>query len=209
MRPQRSREKFGMELYSYEKRMLWNFENFHKPAVWRNARCHHPLALELLAVGVIELVTVPVALHDEMPIVGARCDTAGLQCARVCAQAHRSSIFPLLRDLLLLRKNHDDWIRSLRVYLGRIRLLESADITGKLHGSQLHAVAETKVRDPMLTDKLNCPDLPFDPARAKAARDQHAVKFQKLVHLPRILLILLAIEPHQFGFPMLLSDRVL
>src|SRR5262249_54519184 len=132
-----------------------------------------PVLDELRAVGVVDLVAVPVALGDDR--------LAAVDLARVRflaeldglrAETHRAAE---ILDLLLLREQVDHRVWSLRVHLGRVRAVQTRNVPRELRDRDVHAEADAEVRDLVLARDAAGEDLPLPAARAEATRDEHAV----------------------------------
>ena len=66
-------------------------------------------------------------------------------------------------------------IRRLGIHLGRVRAVETDDVTCELGDGDVHAEADAEVRDAVLARGAAGEDLALPAARAEAAGDEHAV----------------------------------
>ena len=151
------------------------------------------MALQELAVRVVEFEAMPVALeHDRLSIRPAR-RRARLQHAGIAAQAHGAA---LLRDVTLLRKQVDDRMRRERVEFGRVGVLRPEGRARELDDHALHTHAESQRGHAPLPAETRRFDLPLDAAIAEPARDDQAIQTKQWLHVVRPLEVL-AVDPLQ------------
>ena len=105
-----------------------------------------------------------------------------LEQAELAAQAHGATqirvfatLFHLARTVFPLGDQADHRERRPRIKLGRMGILHAGHIAGIFHHGQLHAQANTQVRDLVFAGITNRGNLAFSPALAKAARDQNGI----------------------------------
>src|SRR5207244_11170611 len=82
------RLELGMRLRRDEPGMVLELDHLDEPAVRRRARADEPRLLELLAIGVVELVAMPVALEHLTAPVELAGQRAVLEGARIVAEPH-------------------------------------------------------------------------------------------------------------------------
>src|SRR3989344_1024468 len=199
MRLQRACFQFRMELRAEEERMLFfrKFGYLHELPVRRRAREHEPRFGELRDIFRIHFKAVTMPLGYLLLPIRLLRDGTGLELARIGSQAHGAAVVLLGELLSLIRQYHDDGVRRLRIDLGRVGILEARDMPRVFHRKQLHAVAEAEIRDLVLAGEPYRVDLPLDAGFAESARDEDAVVLRELLHLLRILLVVLRIQPMQ------------
>ena len=127
--------------------------------------------LELVAVGVVDLVAVPVPLLDPRPRRTPRATIEpSLEVGRVEAEPHRAAqVAGALDDVDLLGHRRDHRLRGVRVELGRAGLLEAGDVAGVLDHHALQAEAQAEGRDAVLAGVAQRAELALDAADAEAA----------------------------------------
>src|SRR3989344_7587630 len=156
MRRERTGFEFGMKLRTEHKgvRAFGQLGYLHEAAVGRFTGKYETRILEALDVLGIYLEAVAVALANELRAasfelrgrcVGLLCYGAGDELARIRTQAHGAAVIFLCEFFYLLRKNCDDGMRTLLVYLGRMGAREACDIARIFDGHELHAIAEPEV----------------------------------------------------------------
>src|SRR3990167_4706013 len=176
----------------------------HEAAVGRFTGKYETRFLEALDVLGIYLEAVAVALANELRAasfelrgrcVGLLCYGAGDELARIRTQAHGAAVIFLCEFFYLLRKNCDDGMRTLRVYLGRMGAREACDIARIFDGHELHAIAEPEVRDFILPHEADGVNLALNPRLAESAGNDDAVVFLELGDGRGIALVIFCIEP--------------
>ena len=177
-RPRRPRLELGMELRGDEPWVVGQLDDLDEPALLERPADHEARVDELLAVGVVDLVAVPVTLGDHRLVAVhlARARFLG-QLDGLRAEAHRAAE---ILDLLLLRQQVDDRERRLGIHLGRVGAVEAADVTRELGDRDVHAEADAEVRNAVLARDAAGEDLPLPAARAEASRHEDAVDVRKL-----------------------------
>ena len=110
-------------------------------------------------------------VDDRLTVDLARARVLG-DLDRLRAEPHRAAE---ILDLLLLRQQVDYGVVRLGIHLGRVRAIEAEHVTGELGDRDVHAEADTQVRDLALAGNAAGQDLPFPAAGAEAARHEHAV----------------------------------
>ncbi len=152
--------------------MLGKLDDLDEPPLLERARDDEAGLHEPLAIEVVHLIAVPVSLQDHrLAVQLARLGAPGY-LDRLGAEAHRAAE---ILDSLLLRQEVDHRVRRLRIHLGRVRAVQADDVPSELGDRDVHAEADAEIRDPPLARDAACEDLALPPARAKAARHQHAV----------------------------------
>src|SRR2546425_7679307 len=86
-------EELGVKLAGQEEGMILQLDHLDQLAVGRRAAENHALALELLAVGIVEFVAMAMALVYNERAVDLLRLRAHHQLARLRAQAHRAALF--------------------------------------------------------------------------------------------------------------------
>ena len=165
--------ELGVGLGADEERVVGQLDELHQVIVGRGAGAHEPGVLELGAVLVVDLVTVPVPLVDEVFAVGLLDDRARQELGRVDAQPHRAA---LVDDIALLVHEVDHRMRSAGVELARVGAREPAHVTCELDHRALHAEAQAEERYPLLPGEAGGGDLALDAADAEASGDHDAVE---------------------------------
>ena len=126
--------------------------------------------LELVAVGVVDLVAVPVALLDPRLAVGLADHRARGQLGRVEAQAHRAAqVARALDEGLLLLHRGDHRLGAVGVELGGGGLLQPGHGAGVLDHHALQPQAQPQGRDAVGAGVGQRAELALDAADAEAA----------------------------------------
>src|SRR5215469_716058 len=125
----RSRFVFRMRLRAEEERMRGEFDHLDEIRSEILAGDDHAVALEQLAVLVVELEAMPVALADLILSVEAMGERAWSDMAGIGTQAHRAA--HRLQIALVLHEI-DDGVQRFRLDLARMRLVESAHVAREL-----------------------------------------------------------------------------
>jgi hypothetical protein len=151
---------------------------------------HTSPSLELLAVGVVELVAVAVPLEHLLPPVHLARERPVLQHARVVAEPHRAA---LPGDVLLLLHQMDHRVRRLRIDLRRVRAVEPDHVARELDHRHLHAEADAEERPLLLARVAHRRDLALGAAVAEAHRHEDRVGAGDALGQP-VLLDLLGVD---------------
>ena len=152
--------------------MILQLDQFHQGTIRRGATKDKILGLKLLAVGVVKLVTMPVAFIDFLGAVQLGGLAAGRQFAGLCAQAHGAAH---VGDVLLFVEQGDDEVGCLRIKLRRMRACQLQCVPGKFNTGDLHAEAQSEVRHIIFACVLGGQHLAFHAAFTKASRHEDAV----------------------------------
>src|SRR3989338_5486523 len=118
-----------------------------------------------------------VALLDNLLPVRLPRNSTALQIRRVRTKAHRSAVAILREQLLLLIHDTDDEMLRVGIYLRGVRVFEPRDVPRILDDGELHAIAETKVRNSVLSRETDGFDFPLNACFAESAGNQNAVIF--------------------------------
>src|SRR4051794_3273794 len=173
----RTRLVLGMELAADEPRVSFQLQHLYEFAVGRRAGHAHSALFELRHVLRIHLITMAMALLDELDAVRLARERAFLQRARVLAEAHRASEGI---DADQIAQFVDDFVRRFVVELRRVRADHPHDVPRELDRRALHAEADAEVGDALLARVADRAQLPFHAARAEAGTDQDAVDASEL-----------------------------
>src|SRR5690242_9419822 len=123
-----------MELRADHERMVAQLAHLDEAAVWRCTARYETEALQRLSVGVVEFVSMAVALPDFVHPIGFLRLAAADEPAGVGAKAHRAA---LLIDAELLAEHADHRIRRLRVELCRIDRVRAEGSAGRFDDHHL------------------------------------------------------------------------
>src|SRR5713101_5307273 len=132
------------------------------------------MLLEPAAIAGVDLVAVTVALGNLGRAVNLRHPAAALEHGRIGAEPHGAAEIAVeaarLRRVTLQPFRHQpDHGLARRAELGRIRLLDAAEVARGFDDGHLHAEANPEIRHLPLTGKLCGLDLAFGTALAEAA----------------------------------------
>src|SRR3990170_3128813 len=166
------RPELRVELGADHPGVVPELADLNQRAVRQRAAGDEARRLKLRAELVVELVAVPVSLHDLIAAVGLARLRRLHQTAGVTAQAHGA---PLVLDAPLLREQADDGVGGLRIELRGVGFVLAEDVPGELHDHHLQAETEAQVRDAVLARVACGLDLPFEPALSEAPRHDDAV----------------------------------
>src|ERR671912_1771669 len=154
--------------------MVLVFHDLRQNPVWRHAREAQALRLQLVPVGHVDLVAVPVALGDFRAAIDLRHLAALLQRGLERAEAHGAAEIAACRALLqfvaaqpLGEKAHHRL--GGRAEFGGAGVLDSGERPGRLHHRHLHAEADAEIRHLALAGELRRPDLALGAALAESA----------------------------------------
>ena len=171
--------------------MLGQLGYLDEPSVGRETREAHPVALQQLAIGVVELETVPVALeHDRLTVCAAR-ERSCLEDAGIAPEAHRAAF---VGDVALLREEIDHGVRRERVELRGVGVVRSERGTSELYDHALHAHAQAERGNTPLPAESGRLHLALDPAVTEAAGDDEPVEAHQRLDIVGALQSL-AIDP--------------
>ncbi len=151
--------------------MPGNLHDLDQVAIRGHAAERQSGGLERLAVGVVELVTMPVSLVNFLAAVQLGRQRAGLEFAGLRAKSHRAA---LVGDVLLLVQQGNDGVYGGGVKFGGVSTLELEHVAGELDGGNLHSEAKPEVRDVVFAGVLGCQNFPLGAALAEPARHQNA-----------------------------------
>ena len=167
MRLERLALELGVVLAADEIRMPLQLDHLDQAELLVDAAGDEPPLLELRAVGIVDLVPVPMPLADLLPSVHLRGERARLQRAGISSETHGPA---LGGDLLLLRHQRDHRVGRALVELVAVRLVQPADVAGELDGRHLQAETDAEERDLPLPGVLHRGDLPLGAPHAEPAR---------------------------------------
>src|SRR3954447_3243842 len=203
--PRRARLELGVVLAGDEPGMVGELDHLDEAALLERARDHETCLDELWPEGVVDLVAVAMALVDDALAIGGVGARPVLDVDGVGAEAHRAAE---ILDLLLLGQEVDHGVGRLRVHLRRVGAVEPDDVPCELGDGDVHAEADSEVRNVALASDAAGGDLPLPPARAESARDKHAVG---ALELPRSLFDAhaLGVHPPHVDVRALMDTRML
>ena len=167
---ERAALEFRVELDAYEEGMVWDFDDLHQVPFGVGTREAHPGRLELLTVGVVEFVPVPMPFVDCIRGVQLVSQGAGFQCAVIGSKAHGAAF---LYAILIIHQADDRMGRVGRVFEG-VRPFKVENVARVLDHCALHAQADAKEGHAIFSGPSNCFDFPLKAPLAKATGDQHA-----------------------------------
>src|SRR5438105_15622642 len=161
-----ARLELGVVLRAQIERVLGQLRDLDEPSVGGETREAHPVALQELAIRVVELEAVPVALeHDRLAVRAAR-QRSCLEDAGIAPDAHRAAF---VGDVALLREEIDHGVRRERVELRRVGVVRPERGTSELYDHALHAHAQAERGNTPLPAHSGRPHLALDPAVTDAA----------------------------------------
>src|SRR5688572_25235204 len=171
-----------MELAADEPRVIGQLDHLAQSVLHGSAAYPEPGVLQPRQIVVVDLVTVTVALDDALLPVDAAHGGIGRQRAFLAAQAHgaakvRAGVAPLDAAVAVLpfRDQRDHRVRGVGVEFRAVRAGEAGDGARVLDHRELHAQADTEVRDAVLPGVSDGPDLALHTALAEATRHQDRV----------------------------------
>src|SRR4051812_31689703 len=129
-RPSRPRLELRVKLRCDEPRMVGELDDLDEAPLLERAADDEAAVEQLLAIGVVHLVAMPVTLGDHrLAAVHLAGVGAFSELDRLCTEAHRAAE---VLDLLLLRQQVDHRMRRLGVHLRRVGAVEPAHVTREL-----------------------------------------------------------------------------
>src|SRR3954447_14253119 len=175
--PRRARLELGVVLAGDEPGMVRELDHLDEAALLERARDHETCLDELRPEGVVDLVAVAMALVDDALAIGGVGARPVLNVDGVGAEAHRAAE---ILDLLLLGQEVDHGVGRLRVHLRRVGAVEPDDVPCELGDGDVHAEADSEVRNVALASDAAGGDLPLPPARPEPTGNENAVGALKL-----------------------------
>src|SRR5690242_2817334 len=142
------RFQLWMELASEEPRMAFEFHYLDQRIVGRRSGGLEAGLLERRAISVVDFIAMAMALRDPVAPVERTGNRAGLDHARIRAQAHRAA---LLIDVLLLFHDVDNRVGRALVDFARVGALEPQYVARVLDHHHLQAKTDTENRHSILT----------------------------------------------------------
>jgi len=106
--------EFGMKLHSDKPGMLWQFHDFDKRAIGACSGKPHPIGFELLAVLVIEFITMAMPLGNLARPIRLAAAAVTVQLCHLPPQSHRAAH---LRDVTLFIEQADHGMRRILIEL--------------------------------------------------------------------------------------------
>ena len=158
--------EFGMELYADEMPVIRQFHRFYDAPVRRSATQHHAVLGDDFTVIVVKFIAVAMALVNERLAVAGLQQSAGHNLAGIAAQAHGAAEGNIA---ILIGHEVDDRVRAIGIELAGVGTGQAADVSGKFDDRNLHAQADAKIGNILLTGIAAGRDHAFDAAFAKAA----------------------------------------
>src|SRR5437762_10832050 len=134
VRPRRTALELGMELCSYKPGMVSQFDNLHKAIVGRSTTYNETVGLHPFAIIVIELKTMAMAFKNDRLIVCLMGFCTGGETTNPVAKTHCATF---VSDLTLGVHEINDWMLSVWIKLGTIRIFQAEDVTRKLNDCHL------------------------------------------------------------------------
>ena len=158
-----------MELGADIPLLIGYLDNLYEVGGRIEAHTLHAVIFKRLLIGIIELVTMAMALADLRHLAISLPATAALnQLALIGAQSHRTAH---LCDGLLLLHHVDDIMGRLSIHLTTVGILIAQHVAGELDDHHLHAQTDAEGRDIVGAGIFGCDNLSLDAARAKARTD--------------------------------------
>src|SRR5579871_6475917 len=174
MRLQRLGLELGMKLAAQEPGMVGDFANLDVHRVRSLARDSESARGEDLLIFAVELVAMAVALADLGSPVGFARETAFRKQARISAESHGPA---QLIHAFQLAQLVDDTVRSGRIELRRICVLEPANVAREFDDRRLHAEADSEIRNLLLARVTDGRYHAFHATFAEPAGYQDSVEF--------------------------------
>src|SRR2546423_8386630 len=173
MWPVGSRLEFWVVLGAEIERVVGHLRDLHEAPIRRQTRESHAVALQQVAIGVVELEAMTMALEHDRLSVRASGDRPWFEDARVTPQAHRPAF---VSDVPLFRQEVDHRMRSEGVEFGRVRVVRPEGGARELDDHALHSHAQTERRDATLAAEARRLHLALDPAVPEAAWNDDPVE---------------------------------
>ena len=173
MRLIRPRFEFRVKLDPHEPGVAGQLNDFNETSVRGESGHIESFFGQDLTKSVVKLVTVAVALGDDVLTIGPIAERVGTgQVAEVSAQAHSTA---LVSDLPLFGHQVDDGIACPRVKLAGVGVRKTCDIARELDHGHLHTQADPKEGDILLTGIADGGDLTINAPVAETAGDKDPV----------------------------------
>ena len=169
------RFEFGMELHGHEPGVVRQLDHFHQRAVGAGAGDEHAVGLELLAIGVVELVAMAMAFGDRSAAVAllrrGSPDRAALGWAP-------SRIVPPLSVIVLLLVQAGKSPDAAVSLLNSVEWAPARPTTLRANSITAHCMPRQMPKNgmPPFAGEANRLDLAFDAAFAETAGHQNAVE---------------------------------
>jgi hypothetical protein len=140
----RLRFELRVALHGQEPGMARQLDDFDQLAVWTCTRDLHAVRAELLAIGVVELIAVPMAfVHFELA-VGLVSKAAFGQLAGVFSEPHGAAE---VCHLILAIEQADHGMSAIAFHLGAVGVFQASDVAGKLDDRALQTQADAEERN--------------------------------------------------------------
>src|SRR4029453_12861260 len=144
--------------------------------VRRGTADHQTRILELVAVSVVDLVTMPMPLFDLCLAVALGNNRTGHQFGRIGTEAHGpAKVATAVEDRDLLGHCRNDRMRSIRRELAAVGSVEPGHVPRNLDHHALQAKAESQDRDLVLPGVTDCAHLAFHASDPDPAWDHDTV----------------------------------
>src|SRR3954470_809741 len=169
-----------MELNSDEPGVVLVFDDFRQNPVRRHAGKAHAVLLQAAFIAGVNLIAVAMAFRDSRGAIDARHPAAARQLRWIRPQTHGAAEIAVGTSSLgfvafdPFGHQPNDRVRRWPE-LGRIGILNSAQVAGGFDYGHLHAKADSKVRHMALTGELRGADFALGTPLAKAAWNKNAV----------------------------------
>src|SRR4029453_12996309 len=164
-----SGDEVGMDL-------AWQLNELDQLVVRRGTADHQTRILQLVAVSVVDLITMPMPLLDVCLTVALGNDRAGQQFGRIGPETHgRAKVAVALDDRDLLGHRRNDRMRRIRCKLAAVGSVEAGHVPSNLDHHALQPEAESQDRDLVLPGVADRPHLAFHASDPEAAWDNDPV----------------------------------
>src|SRR5215472_2151855 len=173
--------ELGVKLSRYEPGVVGELDHLHQPIAREPGEAHASLAIAIEIV-VVELVAMPMALHDEIAPVNLAGARAGTEQHLLRPEAHGAALVGALiahlravHLILPLGNERNDRVGRGAVELGAVGVAEAERVAAELDDRHLHAEADPEVGHAVLARVAYRLDLALDAALAETARHQNRI----------------------------------
>ena len=163
----RSALEFRMILHSDKEIAGRYFHCFHQLSVRRKSGNRHAAVFIILTVKIVEFIAVAVTFPDLIAVIALLQHRSFFDHAGIGTQTHRSA---LVDFIILAGHEVDDLVAACGIEFIGIGILPAKDIAGKLNDRDLHAEAQSQIRNVVFPGIAGGNDLAFDAAAAEASR---------------------------------------
>ncbi len=171
-----------MRLAGDKPRMIRQLDHFDQQVIHRFCRNNQTGFFKLIAIAIIEFVTMAMAFGDDIFSVHRACFGAGFQTTFLQAKAHGAAeigIFTAFFDIAAgsapFGDQADHRVNAILVVFSRIGMRQTGKMARNIDHCRLHAITNTEIRNIVFAGIFRCEDFSFKAAIAETTRHENGI----------------------------------